>query len=315
MEDIAQRLRKIDSLISEYEGKKSDVAAILLAYHTGSFSSTPISKQDVEVIYTFLKNKKKELEGTNIKEFHVILHSFGGDPDAAYQISRLIDRIVEPSVSIVYCIPRFAKSAATLMALGGDKIVMTEIAELGPIDPQIYFEGQWVSAKTVRSSLRYMVETLLDLLEKRSSKSNLPNLQQAIDSIINNIVGRFVGIGEYESLIDYIKQLAKDLITLRMFKGAGEQKIDDIINNLIMAYSSHEMVIDYQKAQQLGLKVEKTSDTDEEKLLQIYSELNDLFKYIDTLGAGLSEQLNVQYIPSYPWNIDDGIIFLPFPRE
>ena len=34
-------------------------------------------------------------------------------------------------------IPDFAKSAATLMALGADRIVMSDFSELGPIDPQI----------------------------------------------------------------------------------------------------------------------------------------------------------------------------------
>ncbi len=320
MENTLQKLlNEIEKSISDYEKSFGDnkVFTIILAYHTGSFSPASISRQDVEVIYTFLKNKMKFIGNKKVEEFHVILHSGGGDPDAAYQIARIIDRIGNSIAnSVVYCIPRFAKSAATLMALGGNRIIMTEIAELGPIDPQIYFEGQWISAKTVRDSMKYMIGTLLDLLREKGGEidfGNVPGLQQVVNSIVDSIVGRFVGIGEYESLISYIKQLAKELLALRMFKNPLE--IDNIVNNLIERYSSHGMVIDYQKAQQLGLRIEKVNDNMEDKLLQIYSNLGNLFKYIDILGSGISEQINPQYIPTYPWNIEHGIIFLPYPNQ
>ena len=44
--------------------------------------------------------------------------------------------------------PFWAKSAATLLCLGADKIVLGEHAELGPLDVQIYEEkkagtGDW----------------------------------------------------------------------------------------------------------------------------------------------------------------------------
>ena len=46
--------------------------------------------------------------------------------------------------------PDFAKSAATLMALGANRIVMSDSSELGPMDPQwpTKVEGQivWYSA-------------------------------------------------------------------------------------------------------------------------------------------------------------------------
>ena len=34
-------------------------------------------------------------------------------------------------------VPDYAKSAGTLMALGADRIIMSETSELGPIDPQV----------------------------------------------------------------------------------------------------------------------------------------------------------------------------------
>ena len=41
------------------------------------------------------------------------------------------------SEKLTFIIPRWAKSAATLLVCGGDEILMTPVAELGPLDPQI----------------------------------------------------------------------------------------------------------------------------------------------------------------------------------
>lgn len=44
-------------------------------------------------------------------------------------------------------VPNIAKSAATIVALGADRILMSDSSELGPIDPQVkYAEDLWVPA-------------------------------------------------------------------------------------------------------------------------------------------------------------------------
>ena len=65
----------------------------------------------------------------------VILDSSGGDIDAAYNLAQLFRRYAPKYLEFV--IPRWAKSAATLLACSGDLISMTPVAELGPLDPQI----------------------------------------------------------------------------------------------------------------------------------------------------------------------------------
>jgi ClpP class serine protease len=47
-------------------------------------------------------------------------------------------------------VPDFAKSAATLMAIGAHRILMGPASDLGPIDPQFQFpDGSLVAAKDV----------------------------------------------------------------------------------------------------------------------------------------------------------------------
>lgn len=66
----------------------------------------------------------------------VLLHSPGGSPAATESIVHLLRSRFDP---IRFIIPHTSKSAATMLALSGDEILLGEAAELGPIDPQLNF--------------------------------------------------------------------------------------------------------------------------------------------------------------------------------
>lgn len=66
----------------------------------------------------------------------VLLHSPGGSPAATESIVHLLRARFDP---IRFLIPHTAKSAATMLALSGDEVLLGEAAELGPIDPQLQF--------------------------------------------------------------------------------------------------------------------------------------------------------------------------------
>lgn len=86
--------------------------------------------------------------GTSIT---LLLDSPGGDIDSAEKMVHLLGQVCQPpsgtNGNLEVVIPNRAKSAATLIALGADRIVMSDSSELGPIDPQIEFsEGLWIPA-------------------------------------------------------------------------------------------------------------------------------------------------------------------------
>lgn len=72
--------------------------------------------------------------GVQEKKLDLILHSPGGSAQAAEQMIEYLRTRFDHIRAIV---PMQAKSAATMMALGADEIVMGAHSELGPIDPQI----------------------------------------------------------------------------------------------------------------------------------------------------------------------------------
>jgi len=63
-----------------------------------------------------------------------MINSPGGNADVAEKMIRMCRQRFQTFNIIV---PDYAKSAATMIALGSDKIMMGYLAELGPIDPQL----------------------------------------------------------------------------------------------------------------------------------------------------------------------------------
>src|SRR5207302_1902999 len=70
------------------------------------------------------------IPGPNID---VLLHSPGGLAEAAESIVKLLR---SKYTDVRFIIPSMAKSAATMLALSGNTLVMDEVSELGPTDPQ-----------------------------------------------------------------------------------------------------------------------------------------------------------------------------------
>jgi ClpP class serine protease len=72
--------------------------------------------------------------GQNVDQIDLYLYSIGGALEAPWQIISTIRQFCK---KLNILIPYKAYSAATLVAIGADKILMGRKGELGPIDPQM----------------------------------------------------------------------------------------------------------------------------------------------------------------------------------
>src|ERR1700730_14571975 len=68
------------------------------------------------------------------KKLDVLIHSPGGYAEATEALVKMLRRQFD---DIRFIVPAFAKSAATMLAMSGNEILMAPDAELGPIDPQM----------------------------------------------------------------------------------------------------------------------------------------------------------------------------------
>ncbi len=113
-------------LIKKIEG---EYGRRLICYISGR--SAMIDRDDTVGFMELLHNISPE------EDVDLLLHTRGGDVDAAEKILSLVQATVGGR-QLRVIIPEFAKSAGTLMALGANTLLMSDTSELGTIDPQIW---------------------------------------------------------------------------------------------------------------------------------------------------------------------------------
>jgi hypothetical protein len=77
----------------------------------------------------------------------LLIHSPGGYPEAAESIVETL-RAKFSHVRVI--VPSFAKSAATMMAMSANEILLGDDAELGPIDPQMQTANGYSPAEAIK---------------------------------------------------------------------------------------------------------------------------------------------------------------------
>ena len=92
------------------------------------------------------------------KKLDVILDSGGGDIDSAYKILNMFREYAD---SVTVIVPFYAKSAASLIALGADELIVCASGELGPLDPQVMDPqtGLYVPAHSIKETMDFIEET------------------------------------------------------------------------------------------------------------------------------------------------------------
>ena len=87
----------------------------------------------------------------------VMITSPGGDGETALTMANIC-RAERQDFRVI--VPDIAKSAATLLALAADKVVMSSTSALGPIDPQIHSpnQGQFIFGDLVRRNIKVSQE-------------------------------------------------------------------------------------------------------------------------------------------------------------
>jgi hypothetical protein len=211
--------------------------------------------------------RKHTDSGAAINEIDFILNSGGGDADAAYKIIRLLKRRFS-KVNII--VPIWAKSAATLLSLGADEIIMDEMAEFGPLDPQIPKEKEDSPDFDYETSL--VDESALQLIEEKSSMQFLQmfstihewkkiridrkELSRQIFHYLSEFYTPLLG------QIDPYKMGQKNRITkiasvyaLKITNGKYERLIYYLANECPV----HGFVVDYEQLKEFGVNV-KLSD-------------------------------------------------------
>ena len=217
-----------------------------------------------------------ELGDRAFEEVDLVIHSGGGDINVAYQMVELIRLHAD---RLFACVPLYAKSAATLLCLGADEIYLDKLAQLGPLDTQVYEggKGNFTSAlnpfKTLEQLQMFSLETLDTSVEMIVQRSGL-DLDECIQHAINFVVGTTgplfsrlnpEKLGEYSRALAVGSEYGDRL--LRRFSSWDIKKRTYVVDKLVHGYPSHDYIIDYHELEELGFSVRLFED-EERKAIQ-----------------------------------------------
>ena len=125
---IANRVQ----LYKELEELRGNRPLIVYVTSGRSGPSGQMGRMDADAIPELCDQLEKLPE--HVEGIDVLVVSDGGDPMVAW---RAITLLRERTDHLAILIPQGAYSAATLLALGADEILMHPNSNLGPVDPQI----------------------------------------------------------------------------------------------------------------------------------------------------------------------------------
>lgn len=191
------------------------------------------------------------IEGADGQALDILIHSPGGSAEVTEQIVSLLR---SNFTDLRFIVPHMAMSAATMMCLAGNWILMDERSALGPIDPQIQ-----ITFHTPQGPVRewFPAQVVINEFEKA---------QQAIagnPSLLPVFLPWLAQFGPYvqvcQNAIDLSKELAKQWIRDYMLAGwpNAEQQAEKIATFLAdhNLHKSHAPTIRIAQAIEQGLNI------------------------------------------------------------
>lgn len=209
-----------------------------------------------------------------VPKIDLFLYSTGGDTMVPW---RLVSMIREYCDTFSVLVPYKAHSAATMISLGADEIVMSDLGELSPIDPSTANVFNPADPANPQNKIPISVEDVMAYFDLAKTKFGI----QADDELAK-IFNKFVeanpqihplALGNVNRIHNLIRILAKSLLKSHKEK-ISESEVGKIVDFFTEKLYSHQYFIGRREAREdLGLKNVVNADGDLAKLMaELYEE-------------------------------------------
>lgn len=283
---------KIKNIVLELEEIRGVKQFLFIA------SIFPVSvKMLRDKVYKFKK------DNPDIKEIDFIINSPGGSPDDAYRIIRTLRQNFE-KVNII--IPFWAKSAATLLSLGGNEIIMDDFGEFGPLDVQIAKrredspdfdrESALIDEKSLEiiedHSKISFIKTYLLLHNSNNVLIKKTELSKQIFDYLSSFYRPLLDkidpykLGDKKRKLDIGKKYA-DKILSQYNKSLDEENRRVLVDYLVNECPDHGYVIDFDEISKYLSNVRKTTDVSLDykdkigKLTDLFMDFSEDIMFVD----------------------------------
>lgn len=224
------------------------------------------------------------------KPVALLIESPGGSAECAYSIAKLLQRRCGAFTAIV---ANWAKSAATLLALGASEIILAEHGQLGPLDVQVYDPAREEENSALNETqalerlhaagLEALVNTLYALRaglmspQHRATKKFETLLPHAVKFVAESMRPLYekVDVVQYTARLRDLK-IAEEYAVRLLAPNYSRYKAKKLASSLVEEYPDHGFVIDFGEAKSLGMNVVEPTLEQSVQLDKILRHLTDM---------------------------------------
>jgi hypothetical protein len=213
--------------------------------------------------------------GNKVELIDFYLYSLGGRMEVPWRIATMLREFCK-SLNVI--IPYKAYSAATLIALSADKIIMTRKGELSPIDPSLHLIIPEAERPKMGLPPEIGVEDIsayITFVKERAGLTDQMALSKSIEILADKLSPPV--LGQIQRSYSHIRLVAGKLLSLCR-PSLEERRITTIIESLTEKMYLHGHGIGREEAKEMGLQIENTDNVEEDLFWNLYLAYEDLLK-------------------------------------
>lgn len=219
----------------------------------------------------------------------IVLHSPGGCSCCAYAIARELRRNCS-EVGVI--VPYVAKSAATLVALAADEIVLGALAELGPIDSQASLKQRadvsvrsscLVSSRALDEVKKFCVATYDEVVRQliQCRRMRAEDACRAAAELVGHLATPLTSQVDPVAIAESARSLENgamyaERILRRYRPQLWAERGRRIVEQLVFGYPTHEFTIDLEELLEIGLPARHATGDEAEAVAALAGTMNEL---------------------------------------
>jgi len=215
-----------------------------------------ICNNDVVGLYGVLRSLKK------VKHLSLFVKSNGGSGQASLRMVNLLRQFVE---RLTVLVPLECESAATMLALGADKILMGPLAHLSAVDTSLTHDLSPIDRDNDRVSVSQdELHRVVRLWQKQAGRTT----SNPYESLFAHVHPLVIGAVDRSSALS--TKLCVEILSYHLKDTKKAKGISNVLNS---GYPSHSYPITLREARRIGLHVESL----EEGINGLLLELNEIY--------------------------------------
>jgi hypothetical protein len=190
-------------------------------------------------------------------------------------------------------VPFLAQSAGTHICLGADEIVMTELSQLGPVDPSRSHpllptdpyvpQGQSprplsISVQDLRQFIKFVAEDSGDGLTVQDPTLIYTELMKYVHPLV---------IGAMEQTYSLARELTKSMLELHMDGATEAEQIEALSQRFADDYKIHSYPIARKEARNLGLNITDASEPLRDAMWNLWKHYSEKIVHLDAQSAAI----------------------------